>query len=251
MKITSNALRVILFVALASATLLGACKKDPKPNPGPVTPPPVVPPTQSTRTQLTLDSMFLYAKQAYFWNDALPTYEVFNPRQYSSKSTDLANYNDELFAITQIKVNPLTGKPYEFVASANNPNISAGYPKYSYISDKTTQNPSGFVPERSAAVDLEGNGNDLGVKLGAYGTSTTDPNAFALYIQAVYQNSPADKAGLTRGVQITKVNGTSIGSNYNAQVNTINTAFAANSVTIEGFDAAGAAITKTLTKAVY
>jgi hypothetical protein len=41
----------------------------------------VAPPT---RAELTKDSIFLYARDTYFWNEGMPTYEIFKPRSYSS-----------------------------------------------------------------------------------------------------------------------------------------------------------------------
>lgn len=217
-------------ILVLSALLIGVatgCKKN-KVTPAVVTPAPTTPPitATATREELSKDSIFLYAKQVFLWNDALPTYEAFNPRQYTSGSTELANYNLELNAIVQKKINPTTGRAYEYVASGGN--------KYSYISDITTQNPSAFVETAKSAVDLEGNGNDLGLKLGAYGTSSTDANAYALFVTAVYQNSPADKAGMVRSNRITKVNGRTIGANFNNDRDFINTAFAGTSIELEG-----------------
>ncbi|MEJ7695037.1 S41 family peptidase [Daejeonella sp.] len=76
-----------LFI-LSFGLLIGfsACKKDSKVIPTPVTPPVVV---AATRAELTKDSIFLYAKDTYFWNEFLPTYELFNPRQYATNQAVL------------------------------------------------------------------------------------------------------------------------------------------------------------------
>jgi carboxyl-terminal processing protease len=242
--------QIITLSAIIIASLT-ACKKT-KVTPDPVIPP-VTPPTTpggtATRQDLTRDSLYLYAQQVYLWNDALPTYAVFNPRGYTSGSSDLASYNAELFAITQLKINPTTGKPYEYRAS------SPTFPKYSYISDITTQNPTAFLQTAQSSVDLEGNGNDLGLKLGAYGTSSSDANAFALFATAVYQNSPADKAGMVRSDRITKINGRTIGANFNNDADFINTAFSATTIALEGVKytngVAGAPFSVNLTKAIF
>lgn len=226
------------IILVASILVVTACKKNKiTPTPTPTTIP--VTPTTATRSELSKDSIYLYAKQIYLWNDAIPAYEVFNPRQYISGTTDLANYNNEVYAISQFKVNPNTGKPYEYVSSSNSA-------KYSYVSDKTNKNPTAYIPVVSS-VDLEGNGNDLGAKLGLYGTTTN----YTTCIQAVYQNSPADKAGLVRGDRITKINGTSIGSNYSAELDLINTFFTASSMVLDGLKSDGTLFRVTLTKAVY
>lgn len=227
----------ILTIALLA---LASCKKkDPTPTPEP--------PKTTSRADLTRDSLFLYAKQIYLWSDALPSYETFNPRKYTSQTTDLANYEDELFAITQYKVNPTTGKPFEYFANGTDT-------KYSYIQDITTKNPTAYIQTQKSSVDLEGNGNDLGVKLGAYGTSSTT-DAFALFITAVYQNSPADLAGMVRSNRILKINDRAVGSSYAADRDFINTAFSAANIKLEGIKytngVAGAAFTVNLVKTVY
>ncbi|WP_316738970.1 S41 family peptidase [Pedobacter aquatilis] len=44
----------------------------------------------TNRDFLTKDSIFLYAKQTYLWNVGMPSYDNFNPRQYSSNDAVLA-----------------------------------------------------------------------------------------------------------------------------------------------------------------
>lgn len=87
----------------------------------------IVSPTTGTRRQFTLDSIFLYAKQAYLWNDALPSYLEFNPRiKYADYSSELIAFKTELFDISQMKLNPLTDLPFEN-------QLFAGQSKYSYL----------------------------------------------------------------------------------------------------------------------
>lgn len=87
-------------------------------------------PTTGTRIEFTLDSIYLYAKQIYLWNDALPSYTAFNPRKYAVISEEVTAYNNELFDLTQLKNNPVTGAPYELP-------IYSGSPKYSYLTSGT------------------------------------------------------------------------------------------------------------------
>ncbi|MBC7616324.1 MAG: hypothetical protein H7202_09680 [Pedobacter sp.] len=230
------------FIFLLATLSVGfvSCKKKPDPTPTPIP----VPPTNS-RANLSRDSIFFYAKQVYLWNDALPTYDVFNPRKYTTESTDFLNYDKELVALSQYKINPATGRPYEYYLNGTDS-------KYSYISDLANKNPTAYIPEKKSAVDLEGNGNDLGVKLGAYGQAGT---TFALFITAVYQNSPADKAGMVRSDRINKINGRTIGDNFTTDRDFINTSFAAANVTLEGVKytngVSGAPFTISLVKAIY
>lgn len=181
-----------------------SCKKDEVIDPE--TEPPV---TENTRANLTKDSIFLYAKEVYLWNESLPTYEQFNPRKYTGGSTELENYEQELFDITQYSKSTETGSPYEFVS------IAADYPKYSYIDDITTRNAAqAYVAKAKADVELNGSGYDLGfLSFQGYGTNTS----YELYVTAVFPGSPADKAGITRATKITKINGTTLGSNFNGE----------------------------------
>lgn len=70
-------------------------------------------PLVGTRTQLTLDSVFLYARQVYLWNASLPDYQTFNPRKYSSSPDEFQNLKNELFDISQYQINPSSQRPYE------------------------------------------------------------------------------------------------------------------------------------------
>ncbi|RLJ75055.1 S41 family peptidase [Pedobacter alluvionis] len=85
----------------------------------------IVSPTTGTRTQFTLDSIFLYAKQVYLWNEALPGYAEFNPRQkYVGVGSDITTFRKELFDISQLKINVATGSPYELPVYFENPKYS-------------------------------------------------------------------------------------------------------------------------------
>ncbi|SDG53638.1 Peptidase family S41 [Pedobacter terrae] len=76
------------------------------------------------RALLSKDSIFLYAKQTYFWNAGMPNYDTFNPRKYSSENAIIA----------ALKALPGTG----------------GKDKYSFIDDG------------SVASQLSGAGEDYG-----------------------------------------------------------------------------------------
>ncbi len=221
---TSQAIIVLLVLSFA------ACKKS-KVNTQNTTP--VVP--TASRQQLTLDSIYLYAKQIYYWNDKITaSYETFNPRQYTNGSTDLDNYEDALLAIAKFS------QPYEWKAGATSP-------KFSYIFEKSKKNPSASINPKSS-VDLEGNGNDLGVRFGLYGTTSN----YVIYATSIYQNSPADAQGMHRGDVIKKINGQSYGTNYNAEVGPLNTALSGNSVELEGIKGDGVTpFTITLNKATF
>ena len=164
------------------------------------------PVTEDTRANLTKDSIFLYAKQIYLWNDALPTYEQFNPRKYTGGETQLDNYEAELFDITQYKKNTDTGRPFEFVSAQSTT------PKYSYIDDITTRNAAqAYVAKEKADVELNGSGYDLGFL--TFQPYVYPDRTYRVYTTAVYPGSPAAIAGITRGTEITKINGTTLGVN--------------------------------------
>lgn len=92
--------RYLLFLFLP-AFFLTSCKKDKDPDPEEEE---IISPTTGTRTQFTLDSIFLYARHVYLWQDALPTYQDFDPRvRYGNISPEFTAYKKELFDITQYK----------------------------------------------------------------------------------------------------------------------------------------------------
>lgn len=77
----------LLVFSLSLLILASSCKKDPKAS---VTPAPTIPtPVVASRSDLTKDSIYLYAKETYYWNDGMPTYAVFNPRGLSSNDAIL------------------------------------------------------------------------------------------------------------------------------------------------------------------
>lgn len=230
------------------ALTLSACKKN-KTEPSPVTPPVTNSNTKQTATtdrlELSNDSLFLYAKEIYFWNESLPSYDAFEPRKYKTASTTLDNLEENLFNLVKA-----SGKP-DYVSSLT-------YPKYSYIQDLTTANPTptSAAPNEQASVDLEGNGNDIGIyTVQAVGETATE---YRLYIKAVFENGPAAKQGLTRGAYITKINGTPVGTISNggiapAEVDLINSTIFNDptSLRLEGVKTDGSNYDVTLTKASY
>lgn len=239
------------FIAVLGLICLAAisCKKNKDVEVTTTTVP--VPPTEpvipaGTREQLTQDSIFLYAKQVYLWNTSLPEYAAFNPRKFAGT---VSGFDQELFALTQYSpVNTATGKPYEYPLS--DADAAAFDSKYSYIDDISTHTTLAYVQKEKSSVDLEGVGNDFGVKLGAYGVGSGDQ--YAIYIQAVYQGSPADLKGLTRGATITKINGVSYGASFTNESNAVNAALNGSSVTISGVLKNGiTAYSYTLAKTAY
>ena len=192
-------MKKILLCAGALFTLFTACKKS---SPANENPDPVV---TGTALDLMRDSVFLYAKEDYYWNDGLPDYATFNPRSISG-STDLAALQTEVTKISQYKINPLTNKPYEYYSP--NP----GEAKYSFIDDG------------SASAKLNAVTGDFGFAPFYNNTTTGD-----LRIKYVYSGSPADLAGIKRGYQIMSINGHTDLTYTTANVNFIVNAYTASS----------------------
>lgn len=193
-------------------------------------------PTTGTREQLTKDSIYLYAKQVYFWNDAVPGYAMFKPRNYNS-------FESELFAITQLKINPSTGLAYEYPVP-DDPNS----PKFSYITDADLNGSLASAnPFAVSQVDLEGNGSDFGIALTAIGTQS----AYQIYIRYVSPGSSAAKNLVNRGDRLEKVGDHTLGKGYTADNNAINVAFDKPTITLSGKKENGSSFTVTLKKENY
>lgn len=202
--ITSGQSKKQLILASVLILLIGfsACKKNKVIPEAPVEPEPELFGGNTTQTPttnrlaLSNDSLFLYAQQMYLWNTKIPTYDVFNPRLFNKLGTDLDNLNAELFAITNYS-------GFETIPGYN-------VPKYALIQDQRQSNGSRAVHAQGQKAILDGQdfGYDMGIlDLHAYGTNTD----YTVYVDAVYGNSPADLAGVTRGTSITKIDGQSIG----------------------------------------
>jgi carboxyl-terminal processing protease len=173
-------LTVILFAGLFSA-----CKKDKKviqtgTGTGTGT-------TTTSAIDLVRDSIYLYSQEDYLWNTQLPSYASFNPRSFNT-GTEFASLQNEMDALSQYAINPATGKPYEYSI------YSPGSAKYSFIDDGT---------ETGA---INGTKSDYGFD---YGYELLADNSVGIFVLYVYPNSAADVAGITRGCQITAVNGNS------------------------------------------
>jgi len=167
--------KIFYSIILLSVIAISSCKKE-KATPGKDTP------TKDGSTlDLIKDSVYLYAKETYYWNDAIPDYKTFNPRSYTG-SNDLAALESEVDAISQIKKNPTTGLPFEYYAAA------PGHAKYSFIDDG------------SVSSELNGIKGDFGFAPIYIGVND-------LRVRYVYPGSPSDLAGLKRGYQITAING--------------------------------------------
>lgn len=169
--------KIFYFAIMLSMGLITACKKGNSNNNHNLTGPSKV----GTTLQLIQDSVYLYADEDYIWFDQLPTYAAFQPRSFTNPDDKTALQN-ELNALSQYAINPATHQPYEYYSN------SPGEAKYSFIDDGTETN----------ALN--------GIK-GDFGFDANYNLVNDLRIEYVYPGSPAGLAGLTRGCQITSING--------------------------------------------
>lgn len=168
--------RTLYLVIFFVAGVVLSCKKDKKKSDTDIEPSKV-----GSTIDLVKDSVFLYAKEAYYWSDALPSYAMFNPRAFN-KADDITSLTAEVDALSQYKINPATNKPYEYYLPA------PGEAKYS------------FIDQGEVSTELDGTNGDFG-----FAPLYNDDDD--LRVKYVYSGSPADLAGIKRGYKITAING--------------------------------------------
>lgn len=181
----------IAALALLVIVTANACKKNAPDLPAPPT---------GTRLQLSLDSLFFYAKETYLWYDELPDYNTFNPRGYAS-SDELESLTAALFKLTQYPIYNTTGLPYEYRDGSSS--------KYSYVDN------GNLAQGIKGSINLEGEGEDMG-----FGVSIV--NGTYVFISFVEKGSPADLAGIHRGDRIVTMNGGPVSTNSTTLINAIN-----------------------------
>jgi C-terminal processing protease CtpA/Prc len=162
-------MKLVWSLLLASSFFIIACRKDNSPGKAPT-------PT-TTEEDLLKDSVYLYTKEVYLWQDVIPSYDQFNPRQYSG-STELESAQNVMNAIR--KLQPLD--------------------RFSFV---TTEEESNGLQT--------GQDNDFGFFIKAASIDETDPiDSVYWFVTYAYDQSSAGQAGVQRGWYITKVNGTAI-----------------------------------------
>jgi len=140
-----TAKKLFLYAFIAVVGLATSCKKSAEtPDSNTITETNTLQTPTTNRDYLTKDSIFLYAKQTYFWNAGMPSYDNFNPRKYAS--------NDAV--LDALKALPSTG----------------GKDKYSFIDDGTVAGQLGGVSGDFGFSVFFNSTNDLRIKY-VYATS--------------------------------------------------------------------------------
>jgi C-terminal processing protease CtpA/Prc len=182
-------MKPLWYLVLASSFIVTACsKKDSSPSPTP-TPTPT-----ASKTDLLKDSVYLYSKEVYLWQDMIPAISAFQPRSYTG-STDLQAAQ----------------------------NVMNGIRKYQPL-DRFS-----FVTTHEASDGLQtGADTDFGFFIQAASIDKVDPiDSVYWFVNYVYANSNAGTQGVQRGWYITKINNAPIGYD-NTSVNTLNNVFFGN-----------------------
>ncbi|MEO6915847.1 MAG: S41 family peptidase, partial [Chitinophagaceae bacterium] len=175
---------------------------------------------KATRLDLLRDSVYLYTKEVYLWNTLLPGYAQFNPRQYSG-ATEIASATNVMNGVRALQ--PL---------------------------DRFS-----FVTSTAAAAGLQtGEDVDLGFLIKPASIDRAYPiDSVYWFVNYVYASSPAGKAGVQRGMMLSKINTTKLDYS-NATVAVLNDIFygATTSASFQFIKADGTALGPiTLTKASY
>jgi len=117
---------------LVTITAITACQNGSKTT---TLPDELISPKTGTKKELTLDSIYLYAKQLYRWQEALPSYTTFDPRtKYAQIEPEQTAYERELFALSQYALHK-KDRPYELSTIPHKP-------KYSYLERRRTEKKS-------------------------------------------------------------------------------------------------------------
>jgi len=188
-------MKLLWQLVLVSSILIISCKKKDidAPNPAPQIP--------TTKEDLLKDSVYLYTKEVYLWQDIIPGYDQFKPRQYKG-STELESAEKVMAAIRNLQ--PLD--------------------RFSFV---TTQ-------EESAGLQT-GEDKDFGFFIKAASIDKVSPiDSVYWFVSYTYAQSSAGLAGVQRGWYISKINGTPIGYDQNS-ANLLNDVFF-GSVTSANFE---------------
>lgn len=183
LRINNGKVRVILFLLL-TVSCLSACKKSEAPGneQGPLE-------LRKDKIINNLDSIYLYAREIYLWNEQLPSAAEFNAGRFfdASAAQEIDLYRNELFAFTRFAINPANNSAYEHNL------LNPGSPKYSSLIENG-------VPGSVVANTINTSENNYGIAF----AGTADNEIRILYVD---RNSSAGIAGLKRGQKVMRING--------------------------------------------
>jgi C-terminal processing protease CtpA/Prc len=206
----------LFIISAALSILFGACQKRIDDAPLPTTQPTTTPASQ---VDLLKDSVFLYTKEVYLWNDVIPSYQQFNPRQYTG-ATDAQAASNVMNGIRRLQ--PLD--------------------RFSFVTTR----------ESSAGLQT-GADVDFGFFIKAASIDKANPiDSVFWFVTYVYDQSTAGAAGVQRGWYINKINNTTI-TNSQASINTLNEVFFGNttSASFEFVKPDGSKVTSNLSKSSF
>lgn len=174
----------LIFLSLATLITVFSCKKNNSDSTN-------NPPAQGTEEEKLMDSVYLYSQEVYFWNNVMPSYTQFNPRQYKG-ADELASGQNVMDAIRKLE----------------------SLDRYSFVTTK----------EISDGIQ-SGESTDWGFFIKSHSIDKEEPlDSVYWYVTYVYNQSTAGLNGVKRGWRIHKINGTTI--NYDqASIDVLNDIF--------------------------
>ena len=209
--------KTIFSICCVAILILSACKKEL--NKTVATPTTPTTPTTASQIDLLKDSVYLYSKEVYLWQDVIPAYDQFNPRQY--QGTTLLEAGSAVMNGIK-KLQPLD--------------------RFSFVASKET----------SAGLQ-SGENVSLGFFIKAAAADKVDPiDSVHWYVSYVYDKSTSGAAGVKRGWYINKIDGTTI-SYDQPGVKILNEVFfgSTKSASFEFVKPDGSAVTSNLSKTSF
>ena len=210
--------KTLFSISCLAILILSACKKEINET---VVTTPTTPTTPTTASQLDLlkDSVYLYSKEVYLWEELIPSYDQFNPRQYAGTTL-----------------------------------LEAGSAVMNGIRNLQPLDRFSFVTSKESSAGLQSGENvSLGFFIKAAAADRVDPiDSVHWYVSYVYDKSTSGLAGVKRGWYINKIDGTPI--NYDqAGLKVLNEVFfgATKSASFEFVKPDGSTATSNLNKTSF
>lgn len=169
--IVSSMNKLLIPLSLFAVLFAISCKKEVVQNSS------IATQTGTSEADLLKDSVYLFTKEIYLWQDVIPSYDNFNPRQYMG-ATELASASAEMDAIRKLET----------------------LDRFSFVTTKETS--EGL--QTGASVDY-------GFFIKGASIDVAEPvDSVRWFVNYVFDQSPAGLAGVTRGWYLNKINNTPI-----------------------------------------